>query len=162
MFTGPARCRPHLGWEWDLSSEETSALPLGSWGAISSLCCTGAPTEESLDLVDSPGSGVIEAPEKSLAGLQGEDIIPEILQAPDAHSPLQGLSMDPTSHGFSLPPPPSALQSFSLDAQGVPGGPQDCPHHPQSIPDCPESCLHGIVTAIGETLLSELSSEAPH
>lgn len=68
--------QPGAGHTWGGSeipnTEETSALPLGPWGAISSLCVTGAPREEFLDLVDSLGSGVIEAPEKSLAGLQPE------------------------------------------------------------------------------------------
>lgn len=49
-------------------------------------------------------------------------MIPEILQPLGGHSPLQGTSMDPTSHG--LGPHPPALQSFSLDAQGAPGRPQ--------------------------------------
>lgn len=39
---------------------------------VSSLCCTGAPTEESLALIDNLGSGLTEDTEKALAGLHSQ------------------------------------------------------------------------------------------
>ena len=62
--------------------------------------------------------------------------------------------MDPLAW-LGQPPPPPALQSFSVEAHAVPGGPPDCPHHPQFI-------LTPLTAATRETSHTELSSEPPH
>lgn len=136
------------GWEQDSKSEESVRPSFGPpRPLVSSFCLAGAPRGSPRPWLSAWGSGTKAGlgSQRHLpvgSGSQVQDMIPDTMQPPGTHSPLQG---------------PASEAELLIQMSREFRGPSDRPHHPQSSPDHPESCSHGTVTATHTTVLRPFS-----